>query len=113
MWLQRPPTELYWKRGWLVILLRGHRRRNASLWVRRLTSEFAPNSFIFKRSNLRWLAHMGIMWGCVIAAAITFPLVFGWMSFESVPGSIGIYRVMLFGFPTVTMPYDSFPAFIW
>jgi hypothetical protein len=55
---------------------------------------------------------MGIMWGCVIAAAITFPLVFGWMSFESVPGSIGIYRVILFGFPTITMPYDSVPAFI-
>jgi hypothetical protein len=55
---------------------------------------------------------MGIMWGCVIAAAITFPLVFGWMSFESVPGSIGIYRVIPFGFPTVTMPYDSFPAFM-
>ena len=112
MWLQRPPTALYWTRGWQVFFRRGHRRRNASLWVRRLTSEFAANSFIFKRSKLRWLAHMGIMWGCVIAAAITFPLVFGWMSFESVPGSIGIYRVILFGFPTVTMPYDSFPAFM-
>ena len=112
MWLQRPPTSLYWKRGWQVFLRRGHRRRNASLWVRRLTSEFAANSFIFKRSKLRWLAHMGIMWGCVIAGAITFPLVFGWMSFESVPDSIGIYRVILFGFPTATIPYDSFPAFM-
>ena len=36
MWLQRPPTALYWKRGWQVFLRRGHRRRNASLWVRRL-----------------------------------------------------------------------------
>jgi hypothetical protein len=80
--------------------------------VRRLTSDFAANRFIFERSKLRWLAHMGIMWGCVIAGAITFPLVFGWMSFESVPGSIGTYRVILFGFPTLTMPYDSLPAFI-
>ena len=112
IWLQRPPTTVYWKRGWQVFLRRGHRRRNAGLWVRRLTSEFAANSFIFRRGKLRWLAHMGIMWGCVIAGAITFPLVFGWMSFESVPGSIGIYRVVIFGFPTVTMPYDSFPAFM-
>ena len=80
--------------------------------MRRLSSEFAANSFIFERGKLRWLAHMGIMWGCVIAAAITFPLVFGWMSFESLPGSIGIYRVIVFGFPTMTMPYDSFPAFM-
>jgi hypothetical protein len=112
MWLQRPPTALYWKRGWQVFLRRGHRGRNAGLWVRRLTSEFAANSFIFQRSKLRWLAHMGIMWGCVIAAAITFPLVFGWMSFESVPDSIDIYRVIVFGFSTVTMPYDSLPAFM-
>lgn len=112
IWLQRPPTALYWKRGWQVFLRRGHRQRNAGLWVRRLASEFAANSFIFERGKLRWLAHMGIMWGCVIAAAITFPLVFGWMSFESVPGSIGIYRVIVFGFPTMTMPYDSFPAFM-
>ena len=27
-----------------------------------------------------------IMWGCLIAAAITFPLVFGWIHFETVPG---------------------------
>jgi hypothetical protein len=55
---------------------------------------------------------MAIMWGCVIAAAITFPLVFGWMSFESVPEHIETYRVIVFGFPTVTMSHDSFPAFM-
>jgi hypothetical protein len=88
IWLQRPPTAVYWKRGWQVFLQRGHRGRNVNIWVRRVTSEFAANSFIFKRSKLRWLAHMAIMWGCVIAAAITFPLVFGWMSFESVPGGL-------------------------
>src|SRR5678816_1922219 len=112
IWLQRPPTAMYWKRGWEVFLQRGHRGRNASTWVRRVATDFAANSFIFKRSKLRWLAHMGIMGGCVIAGAITFPLVFGWMSFESVPGNIGIYRIIIFGFPTVSMPYDSFPAFM-
>ncbi len=112
IWLQRPPTSVYWKRGWQLFLRRGHRARNASFWVRRVTSEFAANSFIFKRGKLRWLAHMGIMWGCIIAGAITFPLVFGWMSFESVPGASDIYRVMIFGFPTVKMPYNSLPAFM-
>jgi len=75
IWIRRPPTALYWKRGWQVFMRRGHRQRNAGLWVKRLASEFAANSFIFERGKLRWLAHMGIMWGCVIAAAITFPLV--------------------------------------
>jgi len=26
------------------------------------------------------------MWGCVLAALITFPLVWGWIHFETVPG---------------------------
>ena len=30
------------------------------------------------------------MWGCIFAVAITFPLVFGWLSFESVPGNIDL-----------------------
>ena len=28
------------------------------------------------------------MWGCILAAAITFPLVFGWVYFETVPGDL-------------------------
>jgi hypothetical protein len=37
--------------------------------------EFAANRFIFRRGRLRGAAHWLIMWGCVLAAAITFPLV--------------------------------------
>ena len=36
---------------------------------------------------------MLIMWGCLLAAAITFPLVWGWIHFETVPGDLdGIAR---------------------
>lgn len=28
MWLQRPPTALYWKRGWQTFFKRQHRFRN-------------------------------------------------------------------------------------
>ena len=28
------------------------------------------------------------MWGCLLAVAITFPLVFGWVHFETVPGDL-------------------------
>jgi hypothetical protein len=47
------------------------------------------------------------MWGCLIAAAITFPLVFGWIHFESLPDDLTVYRVFLFGFPTFAFPIDS------
>ena len=112
MWLQRPPTAVFWRRGWQTFFRRGRLLENSRLWVRRVAGEFAANDFIWKRDRRRWLAHMAIMWGCVLAAAITFPLVFGWLSFESVPGRMDWYRVMVFGFSTVSFPHASLPAFL-
>lgn len=77
MWLQRPPTALYWRQGWLVFLRRGMVADNVRLWFQRVFGEFAANEFIFRRSKSRWLAHMLIMWGSILAGAVTFPLVFG------------------------------------
>ncbi|HSN68612.1 MAG TPA: MFS transporter, partial [Thermoanaerobaculia bacterium] len=58
------------------------------------------------------LAHMLIMWGCILAFAITFPLVFGWIHFATVPGDLDSYRVFVFGFPTMTFPVESIGAFM-
>ena len=52
------------------------------------------------------------MWGCIIAAAITFPLVWGWVHFETVPEHIEIYRTFVFGVPVQDFPVDSFLAFV-
>jgi hypothetical protein len=46
---------------------------------------------------LRWTAHWLIAWGCLLAAAVTFPLSFGWVHFESAPDSQQIYRAFVFG----------------
>lgn len=112
IWLQRPPTAVFWRRGWQTFFQRKQGSRNLWLWLKRVVGQFAMNDFILKRGFLRWLAHMLIMWGCLIAAAITFPLVFGWISFESLPDQLDWYRVVIFGFPTVAMPHDSWPAFL-
>jgi hypothetical protein len=112
MWLQRPPTALYWRRGWQVFFQRGHKLSNFRLWSRRVSSDIALNRFILKRGSMRWLAHFLIMWGCITAGAITFPLVFGWLHFETVPGDMDTYRVMVFGFPTVEIGAESLPAFL-
>src|SRR5215471_18050063 len=98
MWLQRPPTAAYWKRGWQVFLQPGHLVRNIAEWFARVPREFGLNLFILRRDKLRWTAHMLIMWGCVIAIAITFPLVFGWVHFETLPENLDWYRAYIFGF---------------
>src|SRR5215813_832631 len=112
MWLQRPPTALYWKRGWQVFFRRRYLVANVRAWIERVTNDFALNRFIWKRDPLRGLAHSLIMWGCVIAAAITFPLVFGWESFESLPDQLHRYRLVVFGFPTISFSSESWFGFV-
>jgi hypothetical protein len=111
VWLQRPPTAMFWRRGWEVFVRRGRLGRNAADWVRFVSGDLAANRFIFARGGLRGLAHMLIMWGCLIAVAITFPLVFGWLHFETVPGDLERYRAFVFGFPTFAFAVHSWLGF--
>jgi hypothetical protein len=112
MWLQRPPTAIYWKRGWQTFLHPKYLRNNIVHWFQHVTEDIALNRFIFERSRMRGLTHFLIMWGCIIAIAITFPLVFGWLHFESTPGEIETYQAYVFGFPTFTFPADSIFGFL-
>jgi hypothetical protein len=52
------------------------------------------------------------MWGCLLAVAITFPLVFGWIHFQPVAGDLSLYETVLFGFPAFRFPHDSVLAFL-
>ena len=112
MWLRRPPTRMYWRRGWRAFL--SPKRAPGNLWrfVKRAVVEVAANRFIFKRDKLRGITHFLLMWGCLLAAAITFPLVWGWIHFETVPGDLEMYRAYLFGFAAGEFPVASVPAFI-
>ena len=112
MWLQRPPTRMYWRRGWQTFLKPHLIGRHLLELARRLFVEFAANRFIYRRSKSRWAAHWLIMWGCVIASAITFPLVWGWIHFETTPDDIHTYRTYVFGFPLNTFHVESWLGFI-
>ncbi len=107
MWLRRPPTRLYWRRGWQLFL--APRRLPANL-VRLgglVWSNFIAQRFIEHRSVLRWAAHWCIFWGCVLAALVTFPLSFGWIRFETAPDSQLMYRAYVFGLHLFSFPLAS------
>jgi hypothetical protein len=112
MWLQRPPTAMYWKRGWQVFFQPANLSRNVVNWLKRVLGDIALNGFIFKRGTTRWMAHWLIMWGCTTAILITFPLVFGWLHFESVPPDIHSYQVFIFGYPSFEFRVESWSAFL-
>jgi hypothetical protein len=115
LWLQRPPTAIYWTRGWRVFCGLLHPRyvlRNLVGLCRRVFAHFALNTFIWRRGRLRWAAHWLIMWGCLLAAAITFPLVFGWIHFVTDPDDLEWYVVHVFGHATIRLPIQSLLGFL-
>jgi hypothetical protein len=99
-------------RGWQLFLRPRYLGRNLVQLARRIGVMFALNAFIWRRGLARGAAHWCLMWGCVIAAAITFPLVFGWIHFETEPDDLETYRAFVFGFPTLAFPIHSWVAFL-
>jgi hypothetical protein len=97
MWLRRPPTRTYWFRGWRIFFSPARLPRNLLRLAQVFFSDFFAQGFIEKRSHMRWAAHWLIAWGCILAAAVTFPLSFGWVHFASAPNDQGIYRAFVFG----------------
>ncbi len=110
LWLQRPATRTYWKRGWQLYLRREKFVKNTGTAAKTFFGNILAQKFILKRGFNRWLMHFLIMWGCVLSAMITFPLVFGWVHFE-LEGELG-YRAYLFGFPLQVMDGRSIIAWV-
>jgi hypothetical protein len=107
MWLTKPPTRVFWRRSWELFFAPSRLVSN----VGRLASLFAVNMlaqrFIERRSPLRWAAHWCIFWGCILAAAVTFPLSFGWIHFETAGGAQESYRAFVFGVHVFTFDLAS------
>jgi NNP family nitrate/nitrite transporter-like MFS transporter len=99
-WLQKPPTHLYWTRTWQLLRKQGF--SGAKLVFHRTVTDLGLQTFIRKRSPSRWVMHQCLFWGCLLAVAITFPLVFGWIHFGSAPNDQMRYITYLFGFPVAS-----------
>ncbi|MGE5207320.1 MAG: MFS transporter [Chlamydiota bacterium] len=109
VWLSKPTTRIYWDRGWQLFRSRGPLRSLGQLLGLAGTHIFGQ-LFIRRRSALRWWMHQLIFWGCVLAVLITFPLVFGWISFRSALNDQMMYVLYLFGVPAVRFPALSLQA---
>jgi hypothetical protein len=112
VWLMRPPTRLYWRRGWqLLCQPRGWGRRGLTL-LQALGGNFVIQNFIRQRGRGRWVAHVCMSWGTILAAAVTFPLVFGWIHFESQTDAPQVYQVLVFGVHAGSFHVQSLSRYI-
>ncbi len=97
-WLNKPPTRRFFERTFELIRMGGALRSTGTL-VATAGTHLLGQTFIRRRSHLRWWMHQLLFWGCLLAVAITFPLVFGWIHFGSAPDDQMTYVTYLFGFP--------------
>ena len=110
IWLQRPATRAYFWRGLDLFFQRKRFLKNTTTAAESIGKNLIGQHFIFKRGFLRWLMHFLIMWGCILSALVTFPLVFGWVHFK-LEGDMG-YRAYIFGFPVQLMQGRDLMAWV-
>jgi hypothetical protein len=100
-WGERPPTKIIIKKG-LKLLFR-------KSTVKTSVNHLAIYDFIRNRGIYRWIQHILIGWGCVLACLVTFPLVFSWMYFTMEDN--GYYNIILFGMNVIKVPAEGIIAF--
>lgn len=133
VWAQRPPSRVYFERGWELLFRRlpaspssaakaaspsattqDFERASYPVGAGTLGAQVARNfvaqDFIRRRGIYRWVMHLCLSGGCTLAFAITFPLVFGWIHFESLPTDASMYQVVAFGLTLRTMSVHSLEA---
>jgi len=111
VWLQKPPTRRFWERS-LELVRRFGLVRSAAMVGETAATHLLAQTFIAKRSKLRWWMHFCLFWGCLSAVAITFPLVFGWIHFTSSPDDQLTYITWLFGFPVSSFEVHTVVSFL-
>ena len=113
LWADRPPTKMYLRRGLQMFLRRSAAvPHNTGRLGKLLLDNFVLQRFITERSVERWIMHACLSWGGMLAFAVTFPLVFGWIRFESALGRAEVYRVLLFGYPVEEFAVHSIRGFL-
>lgn len=130
VWAQRPPSRMYFQRGFQLLFRRAgdtaipesiaaasdtkpHRvPYGAGTLGAALARNFVAQEFIRRRSVYRWIMHLCLSGGCTLAFAVTFPLVFGWIHFETLPNDAEMYRVIALGVHVRTFSVHSAEAFL-
>jgi hypothetical protein len=110
-WLQRPPTKRYWRQSWRLYRA-GQALSNTAYVGQFAVNNFAAQRFIAQRGRMRWVAHLCLSWGSLMAFAITFPLVFGWIHFETPADDLSTYHVVFLSVKVQEFPVHSIIAFL-
>ncbi|MEU7603770.1 MFS transporter [Streptomyces sp. NPDC041003] len=101
VWVSAPGARRLFKKGFGSFFSADNFRKAPSALPKMIATYLGFQKFLGARSRGRWIAHQLIFWGCLLAAAITFPLTWGWFTFTSDSGSGPGYEMRIWGYKAI------------
>jgi len=98
---RRRPSAFYGRA--LAAAVRDPRRLRVAL--RSAGTDLVAQTFVARRSRVRWAAHVLLSLGTLASFAITVPLVLGWLRFAA--DGDARYRAVVFSIPTASFAVDG------
>ncbi|MFG2820111.1 MFS transporter [Kitasatospora sp. NPDC048365] len=111
VWVSAPAARRLFKEGWRAALSWENLKRSPTALPKMIATYLGFQKFLGARSHARWAAHQLIFWGCLLAAAITFPLTWGWFTFTASSATGPGYEMRLWGIKL--FGFDSGSFFGW
>lgn len=111
VWVSAPGARRLFKQGWRSFFSAANFRKAPTALPRMIATYLGFQKFLGARSHARWAAHQLVFWGCLLAAAITFPLTWGWFTFTSSTGSGPGYEMRIWGFKVIG--FDALSVLGW
>ncbi|MFE0653794.1 MFS transporter [Streptomyces sp. NPDC059534] len=111
VWISAPGARRLFRQGWRSFFSAANFRRAPTALPKMIATYLGFQKFLGARSHARWAAHQLVFWGCLLAAAITFPLTWGWFTFTSSTGSGPGYEMRIWGFKVIG--FDSLGILGW
>ncbi|MFE7598644.1 MFS transporter [Streptomyces sp. NPDC057494] len=101
VWISAPGARRLFRQGWRSFFSAANFRKAPTALPRMIATYLGFQKFLGARSHARWAAHQLLFWGCLLAAAITFPLTWGWFTFTSDSGAGPGYEMRIWGFKII------------
>ncbi|MFD8209242.1 MFS transporter [Streptomyces sp. NPDC059695] len=111
VWISAPGARRLFRQGWRSFFSAANFRKAPTALPKMIATYLGLQKFLGARSHARWAAHQLLFWGCLLAAAITFPLTWGWFTFTSDSGSGPGYEMRIWGFKI--LGFDALSVVGW
>nr|WSX51459.1 MFS transporter [Streptomyces sp. NBC_00974] len=111
VWVSAPGARRLFKKGFGSFFSADNFRKAPTALPKMIATYLGFQKFLGARSRSRWIAHQLMFWGCLLAAAITFPLTWGWFTFTGDSATGPGYEMRIWGIKV--LGFDSLDFLGW